>query len=277
MSPPTPINRNCPMFHGKTIISLTMAVFLLSACAKSPLGRNQLKLYSSTQLAGMGSQAFDGMKSQQKVLNQGVTNNYVSCVAQAITHQVPKSVFSGEWEVVVFDEPQVNAFALPGGKIGVYAGLLEVAENQAQLAAVIGHEVGHVIAEHGNERMSSSTLIGAGMEVTNQLLKTNQIANNNMIMAAIGLGVQVGVQLPFGRTHETEADLIGLQLMAKSGFDPIQSVNLWQNMAKASGDKRQPEFLSTHPAPQSRIDKLQKNMAPALALYKKTTDRPSCK
>ena len=266
------------MFHGKktTIIGLTVAILLLSACAKSPLGRNQLKLYSSTQLAGMGSQAFDGMKSQQKVLDKGVTNNYVSCVAQAITQHVPKSVFSGEWEVVVFDEPQVNAFALPGGKIGVYAGLLKVAENQAQLAAVIGHEVGHVIAEHGNERMSSSALIGVGMDVTNQLLQTNQIANNNLIMAAIGAGVQVGVQLPFSRIHETEADLIGLELMAKSGFDPSQSVNLWQNMAKASGDKRQPEFLSTHPAPQSRINKLQKNMAPAVALYSKATARPRC-
>lgn len=266
------------MLHGKTkiIVSLTIGIFLLSACAKSPLGRNQLKLYSSTQLAGMGSQAFDGMKSQQKVHDKGVTNKFVSCVAQAITRHVPKSVFSGEWEVVVFDEPQVNAFALPGGKIGVYTGLLEIAQNQHQLAAVIGHEVGHVIAEHGNERMSSSTLIGAGMEVADQLLKTNQIANNNMILAAIGLGVQVGVQLPFSRTHETEADLIGLELMAKSGFDPRQSVNLWQNMAKASGDKRQPEFLSTHPAPQSRIDKLQENMPPVIALYTKASARPRC-
>jgi predicted Zn-dependent protease len=266
------------MLHGKTktIINLTIALLLLSACAKSPMGRNQLKLYSSTQLAGMGAQAFDGMKSEQKVLNKGVTNEFVSCIAQAITQHVPKSVFSGEWEIVVFDEPQVNAFALPGGKIGVYAGLLEVAQNQHQLAAVIGHEVGHVIAEHGNERMSSSALIGVGMEVTNQLLKTNQVASNNMIMAAIGLGVQVGVQLPFGRTHETEADLIGLKLMAKSGFDPRQSVNLWQNMAKAGGGKRQPEFLSTHPAPQSRIKKLQESMSPAIALYSKTTARPRC-
>jgi predicted Zn-dependent protease len=266
------------MLHGKTkiIISLTLGLLFLSACAKSPLGRNQLKLYSSTQLAGMGAQAFDGMKSEQKVMAKGRTNQFVSCIARALILQVPRSVFSGEWEVVVFDEPQVNAFALPGGKIGVYAGLLEVAENQHQLAAVIGHEIGHVIAEHGNERMSSSSLIGAGMEVTNQLLKTNQVTNNDMLMAAIGLGVQVGVQLPFGRTHESEADLIGLKLMAQSGFDPRQSVNLWQNMAKASGDKRQPEFLSTHPAPKTRINQLQENMPPAIALYTQAKARPRC-
>jgi len=127
----------------------------LSSCAKSPLGRNQLKLYSSSQLAGMGEQAFAGMKTEQKVSSQTVSNRYVKCIADAITQHVPKSVFAGEWELVVFDSPQINAFALPGGKIGVYTGLISLTENQNQnqnqnqLAAVIGHEVGHVIAEHG--------------------------------------------------------------------------------------------------------------------------------
>ena len=259
----------------RPLILLT-ACCMLSACAKSPLGRNQLKLYSSAQLAGMGQQTFDSMKSNQKVSTTQVTNHFVSCVASAITKHVPKSVFDGEWELVVFDDPQVNAFALPGGKIGVYTGLLEVAENQDQLAAVIGHEVGHVIAEHGNERMSSSTLIGIGMEATNALLQTNQIANNNLIMAAIGAGVQVGVELPFSRTHESEADLIGLQLMAKAGFRPEQSVKLWENMAKASG-RGQPELLSTHPLPSTRISNLQQNMPWATQLYQAASDRPQCR
>lgn len=265
------------------MLSLSRNVLVLSmlcltvACAKSPLGRNQLKLFSSSQLAGMGEQAFDGMKAEQKVSTKVVTNQFVSCVADAITKHVPKSVFAGEWELVVFDDPQVNAFALPGGKIGVYTGLLEVTENQEQLAAVIGHEVGHVIAEHGNERMSSSTLIGIGMEATNVLLETKQIANNNLIMAAIGAGVQVGVQLPFSRTHESEADLIGLDLMAKAGFSPVQSVKLWQNMAKASGDSRQPELLSTHPLPATRIANLEKNMPNAQKQYAAASDHPQCK
>ncbi|WP_339722744.1 M48 family metallopeptidase [uncultured Paraglaciecola sp.] len=248
-----------------------------SSCAKSPLGRNQLKLYSSAQLAGMGEQAFAGIKTEQKVSNQQVSNEYVKCIADAITQHVPKSVFAGVWELVVFDSPQINAFALPGGKIGVYTGLIELSENQHQLAAVIGHEVGHVIAEHGNERMSSSALIGVGMEVTNQLLQTNGIASSSLIMAGLGLGVQVGVQLPFGRTHESEADLIGLDLMAKAGFDPQQSVNLWQNMEKASGGDRQPELLSTHPLPATRIKNLTKNMPNALNNYRLATNKPSCK
>lgn len=265
------------MPHKQFLCLIFIIITCLSACAKSPLGRNQLKLYSSSQLAGMGEQAFAGMKTEQKVSNVQVSNQYVKCIADAITQHVPKSVFAGEWELVVFDSPEINAFALPGGKIGVYTGLIELSENQHQLAAVIGHEVGHVIAEHGNERMSSSALIGVGMEVTNQLLEANQIASSSLIMAGLGLGMQVGVQLPFSRTHESEADLIGLDLMAKAGFDPRQSVNLWQNMAKASGDSRQPELLSTHPLPATRINNLTSNMPNAMKAYKAAVIKPNCK
>jgi len=224
----------------------------------------------------MGSQAFDSMKTEQQVSSTKVHNEFVTCVASYITKHVPAAVFSGQWELVVFDDNQINAFALPGGKIGVYTGILDVTENQHQLAAIIGHEVGHVIAEHGNERMSNSALIGIGMQATNVLLQTNEIASSNMIMAAIGMGVQVGVQLPFSRTHETEADLIGLELMARAGFTPSESVNLWENMDKASGGKRQAEFLSTHPLPTSRIDVLQQNMAAAQFLADQATDKPNC-
>ncbi|MGS2720681.1 M48 family metallopeptidase [Paraglaciecola aestuariivivens] len=258
-----------------TFVCSILCLGLLS-CSTSPTGRSQLKLFSEAQLAGMGQQAFDSMKSEQKVLTQPVANQYVKCIADAITQHVPKSVFDGEWELVVFDDPQVNAFALPGGKIGVYTGLIELSENQDQLAAVIGHEVGHVIAEHGNERMSSSALIGVGMEVTNQLLQTNNIASSGLIMAGLGLGVQVGVQLPFSRTHETEADLIGLDLMAKAGFNPKQSVNLWQNMAKASNGNRQPELLSTHPNPSTRINHLNKNMSQAWQTYQAAPVKANC-
>ena len=136
--------------------------------------------------------------------------------------------------------------------------------------------MGHVIAEHGNERMSSSTLIGIGMEATNQLLRNNQVASSNLIMAGLGLGVQVGFQLPFGRTHETEADLIGLELMARAGFQPQQAPELWKNMDKASGGKRQPEWLSTHPLPSTRIKELNANMTSAMNLYNASKDRPNC-
>lgn len=264
------------MHRYKYLIPVILSLFLLS-CAKSPTGRNTIKLFSTQQLNQMGEQAFTSLKEQSTISTKPVHNDYVQCVAEHIIAQVPKKTFPGEWEVVVFEDDQINAFALPGGKIGVYTGLLKVAENQHQLAAVIGHEVGHVIAEHGNERMSSSTIVGVGMEVTSQVLGANQVAHNREIMAAIGLGVQVGFQLPFSRTHESEADLLGLNLMARAGFDPKQSVNLWENMAKASGGERQLEFLSTHPAPDTRIKKLQKNMNNASVLYRAAPVKPQCK
>lgn len=256
-----------------TLILLTLLVF---SCAKSPTGRNTIKLYPTNQMDQMGVQAFDTLKSKTDVSGKKSQNLYVNCVANQIIEQVPKSTFPGEWEVVIFEDEQVNAFALPGGKIGIYTGLLKVAKNQHQLAAVIGHEVGHVIAEHGNERMSQNTLVGIGMEVTNKLLSTNQIGYSSEIMAAIGLGVQVGVQLPFSRIHESEADFIGLDLMAKAGFKPSESISLWENMAQASGGNRPMEFLSTHPAPSTRIRQLEANMPNAEVLYKLAPEKASC-
>lgn len=260
----------------RMLILSCFIVAFVGGCATSPTGRNQVLLYSDSQLSEMGSQAFSSMKESLDVSSKQVDNQYVQCIAQAIIRQVPDSVFAGTWEIVVFDDAQVNAFALPGGKIGVYTGLMNVAENQHQLAAVIGHEVGHVIAQHGNERMSQGTLINVGTQAAAQVMAAKQVGNSGAIMAAIGLGVQVGVQLPFSRTHESEADEIGLELMAKAGFDPRQSVNLWQNMEQASGGQRQPELLSTHPAPQTRITDLTANMNTALGLFNQTTNRPAC-
>ena len=260
----------------KTLVAAGLAT-ILAACATSPTGRNQVLLYSEPQMAEMGAQAFTGMKEELKISSKQVENSYVQCVAKSITPYVPESVFDGEWEVVVFQDEQVNAFALPGGKIGVYTGLLDVAKTQSQLAAVIGHEIGHVIAHHGNERMSTSTLTNLGTQAVAQVINSQEVAYSGAIMAAIGLGSQVAITLPFSRAHESEADLIGLALMAQAGFDPRESVTLWQNMEAASGGQRQMEILSTHPAPQSRIANLQANMNAAMVDYQKTATRPKCK
>lgn len=260
----------------KTTALIILTSLFVSSCSTSPTGKSQIKFFPKDQLNAMGVQAFNEMKKDQKISTRRVDNNFVQCVADYITAQVPKTDFDGEWEVVVFDEPQINAFALPGGKIGVYKGLLNVAENQHQLAAVIGHEVGHVIAEHGNQRMSSNALIGAGLQVTSLILETKQVANNQQLMGALGLGAQVGLQLPFGRAHESEADEIGLDLMAEAGFNPKESVKLWINMDKASGGQKQPEFLSTHPHPSTRINQLEANMPRATAIYNNSVQRPNC-
>ena len=221
----------------------------------------------------MGVQAFVAMKDKNPVNRSRRTNRYVNCVANAIIAEV-----GGRWEVVVFKDDSANAFALPGGKIGVHTGLLKVAKNQNQLAAVIGHEVGHVLAKHSNERMSQQVVAKFGMQAVDAYLGSRGVSGQANIMKALGLSAQYGILLPFSRTHESEADIIGLDLMAKAGFDPRESVSLWRNMAASSG-RSQPEFLSTHPAPRSRIQKLQSRMGPAMALFEQARasgKRPRC-
>ena len=241
------------------------------ACSSSPTGRNQLILFSDNEMSQLGAQSFEQMKKEQKISNNQATNAYVHCVAKAITDHVPPQAEFSEWEVVVFDSEQVNAFALPGGKIGVYTGLLNVAVTPDQLATVIGHEVAHVLADHSNERLSQSQLANTGMQITNVALGGSQY--QNVTMAALGVGVQYGVILPYGRTQESEADIVGLELMAKSGFDPRQSVDLWKNMAKASGGNQPPELLSTHPSHDTRINDLK---AKTVTLPDYATKTPTC-
>lgn len=242
---------------------VVMVVAGLVACATSPLGTPQLQLFPDSQMAQMGASAFAQMQEKTPVSDDGDTNAYVTCVAGAITDALGSD---REWDVKVFDEDKtVNAFALPGGKIGVYTGLLEVAETPNQLATVIGHEVAHVLAEHGNARMSAALATQAGLTAA-QIYAASSGNDQAQILGLLGLGAQVGVLLPYGRSQETEADLLGLDLMARAGFDPRESVDLWRNMAAAGGEQP-PEFLSTHPAHDTRIDNLTERMPHALELY----------
>ncbi len=240
----------------KTFATVLGLSLVLASCAKSPTGRHQLKLYSGQQMQTMGMQSFDQMKQDQTISQHRGVNSYVNCVAKQVVKALPGQQQQG-WEVVVFDSDQVNAFALPGRKIGVYTGLLRVAENQDQLAAVIGHEIGHVIADHGNERVSNKQAVKMAMTVADGALRNSEYSEyQQMAMGALGLGMQVGVLLPYSRTHESEADYIGLELLAKANFKPQAAVTLWHNMAKNSGGKSPSELMSTHPSPATRINKL---------------------
>lgn len=261
----------------KTLIALT-ALSVLAGCqvTKSPTGRTQALMYSAADMNTLGAQSFSEMKSKEKIVSDNRINNYVACIANAITKHVPASYGVKQWEVVVFDSPQVNAFALPGGHIGVYTGLLKVASTQHQLAAVIGHEVGHVLANHSNERLSRNQLTNMGMQIAGSAFDVAGVENKALWMQGLGLGAQYGVAMPFGRKQESESDKIGLDLMAKSGFKPEHSVTLWQAMAKASGGQQPLEFLSTHPSNERRINDLNKNMKPAQALYAKAAVKPNC-
>jgi predicted Zn-dependent protease len=251
---------------------LLCLVAAMAGCATSPTGRSQVLVFPEEQMDAMGIAAFEEMRGTLPVEADPEINDYVQCIANAVTDQVPKSPYA--WEVVVFKDDTPNAFALPGGKMGVHTGMLEVATNQDQLASVLGHEVGHVIAQHGNERASQQQLANIGLSA---IAATGQVSNPTM--QALGLGAQVGILLPYGRTHESEADVIGLDLMAKAGFDPRESVQLWRNMEKMGGEKP-PEFLSTHPSSGTRIDELLSHMADALHTYNAARAKgykPDCK
>lgn len=237
----------------------------LVACTTSPLGRRQFKILPESELATMGVAAYDKMKAEMKVSADADKTRYVKCIANSLAAQSVPGRNPQSWEVTLFDEPSVNAFALPGGKIGVHTGLLEVATNQDQLAAVMGHEMAHVSAGHANERVSTQFATQTGLQLV-EIMAGASTPGQQKLMAALGLGVQVGIVLPFSRVQEREADLIGLDVMAKVGFDPRQAIALWRNMA-AAGGARPPELLSTHPANESRIRDLGARVPQALPLY----------
>ncbi len=242
-------------------IGLWLLASLTVACVASPTGRRQLLLYQDAEVAQLGLASFDEMKKQEKIATDPALNRYVGCVAEAVTRQIPAHYQTGAaaWEVVLFDSPQINAFALPGGRIGVYTGLLKVAKDQDQLAAVLGHEVAHVLAKHSNERLSNTQVANLGMVAADMALGESPVRQS--AMAALGLGAQVGYLLPYGRLQESEADVLGLQLMARAGFQPEAAVSLWQNMAQATSRQPSVEFLSTHPSNERRIAQLQQQLA----------------
>ena len=262
----------------KNINLLTIVSFLvlLSACASSPTGRNQLILVSDAQMNKMGADSFLAMSKEQKAISSGESYTYVRCIADAILiadNRDPK-----EWEVKVFDDASPNAFALPGKKIGVHTGMIKLAENPSQLAAVMGHEIGHVDARHGAERVSLSMTSQLAQQATTVLLDGHEYQST--ALAALGLGAQFGVLLPYSRTHESEADTIGLYLMAKAGFDPAQAVELWKQMKKASGGKAPPEFMSTHPSNETRIQALTRELSQASNVYQASLTKgtaPNCR
>jgi len=254
----------------------TTMLTVLAACSTSPTGRSQLLLMSDDQLNQMGAQAFD--QYQQKLpAADAASQRYVQCVAQAIVAELPNAQRQQNWEVEVFKADEPNAFALPGGYMGVNSGMLNVADNQAQLATVLGHEVGHVLANHANERASTENATQLGLSVLSSSAGMES-AGGEQLMGLLGMGAQYGILLPFSRRHESEADVIGLRLMAKAGFDPRESVTLWQNMQRAGGGGP-PEWMSTHPSQGQRISGLEASMQPALDDYERARQAgqtPNC-
>lgn len=249
----------------KTVAATALAAAVLAACTTAPSGRQQLLLMSDSELNQLGEQSFQQIRQQQQVSSNTAQRNYARCVVNALVAELPDPWRGMSWEVEVFAEESPNAFALPGGKVGINAGMFSLAENQHQIAAVLGHEIGHVVFRHANERISRSTLVGTGVQATGILVGARTSPETAQSVAGLlGAGAQVGVMLPFSREQEREADVYGQELMARAGFDPAQASRLWDRMIAASGGQRAPAFISTHPDPGARARALEQR-APALA------------
>jgi predicted Zn-dependent protease len=231
------------------VVSLVLVSLLLVACATSPTGRRQLLMVSDSQVNQMGLAAFQQMKATDKLSVDTRKRAQAECIVQALVAQLPEAWQQLDWEVQVFAIDSPNAFALPGGKVGINTGMFRLAENQDQMAAVVGHEVGHVLARHSAERLSQGMLAEVGTSVVGAYAGRNASPDQvKQAVVLLGAGVQVGVLLPYSRLQESEADRIGQELMAKAGFDPREASALWENMIRASaGSASPPRLLSTHP------------------------------
>jgi predicted Zn-dependent protease len=241
-----------------------LAVLILTSCTTSDTGRYQLNLVSKDQEMQLGLTAFEQMKKDVPISKDAKANALVAKVGARIAEQAKGRLPDAKWEFVVFESPEANAFCLPGGKVGVYTGILPITKTEAGLATVIGHEVAHASQHHGAERMSDAMAVqGAGQVVGTVVSGTKY---QDVGMMAFGVVGKYGVELPFSRTHESEADHVGLLYMARAGYDPMEAVLFWQRFAAVNqGKDSTPGFLRTHPVDAKRIADLQKWMPEAKA------------
>lgn len=252
----------------KVVFLLALGIFL--ACSKNPFtGKKTLALVPNSQIFPMAFQEYNKFLSENKVVSGTADARMITNVGQKIARAAERWLntngYTGylndyKWEYKLVQDPQKNAWCMPGGKIVFYTGILPIAKGEAGIAAIMGHEVAHALANHGQQRMSAGQLQALGAVAGNVAL-SNDPQNQEIFNQAYGVGTTVGVMLPFSRSHESEADKIGLKLMAIAGYDPLQAAYLWERM-KASGGGAPPEFLSTHPSNSTRIANI-KQWAPA--------------
>jgi predicted Zn-dependent protease len=258
---------------------LLLAVMLLGACSTVPVTeRRQLSLIPSDQILSLSFQQYDKFLSEHKVVTGTSESRMVKEVGKRISQAVEdymrkngqENLLQGyAWEFNLVEDKQANAFCMPGGKVVVYTGILPITKNESGLATVMGHEIAHAIARHGNERMSQALATQLGGMALSVALSSEPQQTRQLFMQAYGLGAQVGVLLPYSRLQESEADEIGLIFMAKAGYDPRKAVDFWQRMEKQSGGGAPPEFLSTHPSPKSRIEDIKEHLPEAMKYYRK--------
>lgn len=263
------------------LLSAAIAVSV-AACATttSPTGRSQVIGASDAQLTQMGEQAFAQAKAQKPQSRDSRQTAYVGCVVNAVVRELPAEWQRLRWEFALFEDPGINAWALPGGKVGVFTGIFKAARNQDQLAGVIAHEIGHVVSRHHNERITRQQGASTGLQILSAIIGARYGQGAANTAGQVGaLGAQGLILLPNSRTQESEADVVGQRLMAQAGFDPRGAVSLWQNMAASSSGSRQPEWMSTHPDPAARLRELQQRaegLVPTMEAARRAGKTPRC-
>jgi predicted Zn-dependent protease len=262
----------------RNLTSALVIAVLAAACGSTAGQPSEPNWISDAEMEAESAKQFAEMKANMPLITDRETIEYIACVANAVVLALEPDYRDMPWEMAIFEVDAVNAFAMPGGKIGVMEGILKAAQNQHQLAAVIGHEIAHVTAEHSTERASRFKVSGVGIQVAAVLLGGGNRGATYTAYEALNQGAAFGIMLPFTRGQESEADIIGLEYMARAGFDPRQAVPLWQNMMDEAGSEPA-EFMSTHPSSEKRIDNLISEWGNALPLYNEALEAgrdPNC-
>jgi predicted Zn-dependent protease len=246
------------------LVAVGLLVFLV-ACVKLPDGGKSAFLLTSPSFENnLGEEGYQEVLKKEKLNKDPRLNKILQRVGNRVAAQTGQSY---KWEFNLIESKQLNAWCMPGGKVAFYTGILPMLQDEAGMATVMGHEVAHATMRHSGQRISQGMLVNLGMTLADVSLSNNRYRNE--LMGMLGAGATVGVVLPYGRSHETEADLVGLKYMARAGYDPRTAVQFWQRFSKA-GKGGPPEFLSTHPGGATRIANLKRNMPEAVKLYNAT-------
>ena len=261
------------------LIILSGILLLLSGCTEVEItGRKQFNIVPDSTMNSMSFQSYGEFLSKNKLSTNTEQTQMVKRIGSRIqkaveqyckTNCIENRIAGYEWEFNLVEDPNVNAWCMPGGKVVVYTGILPIAEGEAGLAVVMGHEIAHAFAKHGAERMTQGLLVQMGGLALSTALKDRPEQTKNLFMQSYGIGTQVGMLLPYSRVHENEADHLGLIFMAMAGYNPEEAIGFWQRMAAQKTGARPPEFLSTHPADQTRIQNLKNLLPDAMKYYQK--------
>jgi predicted Zn-dependent protease len=270
------------MYQIKILIFVLISIILIGCSTVPMTGRQQLNLVSQSTMLSMSFQQYNEFLQENSLSDNAAQSQMVTRVGKRIQKAVEEyfsankmshELSSYSWEFHLIESEEVNAWCMPGGKVVIYTGILPITRDETGLAVVMGHEIAHAIAKHGNERMSQGLLAQAGGMALSTALESEPETTRQLWMAAYGLGAQIGIIMPYSRLHENEADHLGLIFMSMAGYNPNEAVGFWQRMAAKKGGEAPPEFLSTHPSNQTRINNLRDYLPTAIVMAKKYNDQ----